>query len=100
MAVQPGLCGTWSETPKTGFLTTRLNYHSIRLEHWDVNNENLHGDFFERNTGDANITMDMFRQINMIDPDAKLFLNDYGIVEDAYGQKAWVVLLFLCIHIS
>ena len=26
MAVQPGLCGTWSETPKTGFLTTRLNF--------------------------------------------------------------------------
>ena len=24
MAVQPGLCGTWSETPKTGFLTTRI----------------------------------------------------------------------------
>ena len=23
VAVQPGLCGTWSETPKTGFLTTR-----------------------------------------------------------------------------
>ena len=24
MVVQPGLCGTWSDTPKTGFLTTRL----------------------------------------------------------------------------
>ena len=24
VAVQPGLCGTWSETQKTGFLTTRL----------------------------------------------------------------------------
>ena len=24
VAVQPGLCGTWSETPKTGFFTTRL----------------------------------------------------------------------------
>ena len=24
VAVQPGLCETWSETPKTGFLTTRL----------------------------------------------------------------------------
>ena len=24
VAVQPGLCGAWSETPKTGFLTTRL----------------------------------------------------------------------------
>ena len=26
VAVQPGLCRTWSETPKTGFLTTRLKY--------------------------------------------------------------------------
>ena len=24
MDVQPGLCGTWSETPKTRFLTMRL----------------------------------------------------------------------------
>ena len=27
VAVQPGLCATWSETPKTGFLTTRLHCH-------------------------------------------------------------------------
>ena len=27
MAEQPGLCGTWSETPKTGFLTTRHILH-------------------------------------------------------------------------
>ena len=26
VAVQPGLCRIWSETPKTGFLTTRLIY--------------------------------------------------------------------------
>ena len=26
VAVQPGLCRTWSETPKTSFLTTRLIY--------------------------------------------------------------------------
>ena len=32
VAVQPGLCRTWSETPKTGFLTTRLIFlaHQIR----------------------------------------------------------------------
>ena len=24
VTVQPGLCGTWSETPKTGFIRTRL----------------------------------------------------------------------------
>ena len=26
VTVQPGLCRTWSEPPKTGFLTTRLIY--------------------------------------------------------------------------
>ena len=36
VAVQPGLSGTWSETPKTGFLTTRLrcfyiSVHKVRL---------------------------------------------------------------------
>ena len=33
VAVQPGLCGTWSETPKTGFLRTRL----ILSEHIKTN---------------------------------------------------------------
>ena len=28
VAVQPGLCWTWSETPKTCFLTTRLNLYA------------------------------------------------------------------------
>ena len=27
VAVQPGLCQIWSETPKTGFLITRLKLH-------------------------------------------------------------------------
>ena len=27
VAVQPGLCQTWSETRKTGFLITKINYH-------------------------------------------------------------------------
>ena len=29
MAVQPGLCRTWSKTPKTGFLTTRLIFEPL-----------------------------------------------------------------------
>ena len=29
VAVQPGFCGTWSETPKTAFLTTRLIFSSF-----------------------------------------------------------------------
>ena len=31
MAVQPGWCRTWSETPKTGFLTTRLILFLVRV---------------------------------------------------------------------
>ena len=29
MTVQPGLCRTWSQTPKTGFLRTRLLYSDV-----------------------------------------------------------------------
>ena len=29
--VQAGLCRTWSETPKTGFLASRLNYESYQF---------------------------------------------------------------------
>ena len=31
VAVQPGLCWTLSETPKTGFLTTRLISHLVKV---------------------------------------------------------------------
>ena len=31
VAEQPGLCWTWSETRKTGFLMTRLNYGKTRV---------------------------------------------------------------------
>ena len=37
MAVQPSLCRTWSETPKTGFLTTRLNsYLTFRSRYGEL----------------------------------------------------------------
>ena len=46
VAVQPGLCQTWSETPKTGFLTTRL----IFVEFWFfINNGNVKVNAFAHN---------------------------------------------------
>ena len=48
--------------------------------HWDVNNENLHGDFYERHTGDPNITNKMFQWIHNQDQSVKLFLNDFNAV--------------------
>ena len=32
MAVQPGLCQTWSETMRTGFLPKRLNYIALVVQ--------------------------------------------------------------------
>ena len=36
MAVQPGLYRTWSETPKTGFLATKLIWFSIGYLHSNI----------------------------------------------------------------
>lgn len=58
-----------------------------RVEHWDVNNENIHGNFFESGTGDVNITMWMFKEVQKVDPTVKLFLNDYGVVKDRYSTQ-------------
>ena len=35
VAAQAGLCQTWSEIPKTGFLASRLNYSKERLSKQD-----------------------------------------------------------------
>ncbi|XP_045202160.2 anti-sigma-I factor RsgI6-like [Mercenaria mercenaria] len=56
--------------------------HTIGLvEHWDVNNENIHGDWYEKATGNPNVTMQMFRDAHAVDPNVKLFLNDFGVME-------------------
>jgi len=47
--------------------------------HWDVNNEMLHGDFFKSRLGES-IWPYMFKRARELDPDAKLFVNDYNII--------------------
>ena len=61
--------------------------HSIdSVEHWDVNNEVLHGDWFEQASGDANITMRMFEEVHAVDSEALLFVNDYGVMESQHAM--------------
>ncbi|XP_056006903.1 uncharacterized protein LOC125648675 [Ostrea edulis] len=57
-----------------------INNTKGRLAHWDVNNENLHGDWYERNTTDPDITPKMFQWIHSQEPETKLFLNDYSAI--------------------
>ena len=50
--------------------------------HWDVNNEMLHGDFFKRRLGDE-VRSYMFERARELDPNAKLFVNDYNVISQA-----------------
>lgn len=52
----------------------------FRVEHWDVNNENLHGFWFQRQLRDLDYELELFRETHAADPHALLFLNDYGVV--------------------
>lgn len=51
-----------------------------RLEHWDVNNENLHGQWFQNRLNDFNYDLEIFREMYTADQNVKLFLNDYDVV--------------------
>ncbi|GFO07795.1 endo-1,4-beta-xylanase [Plakobranchus ocellatus] len=51
-----------------------------KLGHWDVNNELVHGHFFETQTNDPNFSKYMFRTVHSEDPQPQLFLNEYNVV--------------------
>lgn len=57
-----------------------INHTRGTLVHWDVNNENLHGDYFEKHLGDPDITAKMFHWMHAAEPNVKLFLNDYNVI--------------------
>ena len=72
-----------------------LNVSVHRCEHWDVNNENLHGQFYEEHTGDQQITQEMFSLIRQVDPKPTLFINDYNVlaeIQTATVSSNYVVL--------
>ncbi|XP_055876275.1 uncharacterized protein LOC106075843 [Biomphalaria glabrata] len=61
-----------------------------KLSHWDVNNELLHGNFYESKTGDDHYTQHMFRTVHSLDPTPKLFLNDYSVVANGEYTLAYL----------
>ncbi|VFQ82229.1 unnamed protein product [Cuscuta campestris] len=50
--------------------------------HWDVNNELLHYDFYEKRLGNPNASLDFYKKVQAKDPAAKLFVNDFKVVEE------------------
>jgi GH35 family endo-1,4-beta-xylanase len=60
-------------------IETVVPRYSEHFEHWDVNNEMLHGTFYSNVFGNA-IRTRMFEKTRELDPDVSLFVNDYGVV--------------------
>ncbi|PVD26372.1 hypothetical protein C0Q70_14046 [Pomacea canaliculata] len=60
------------------------------LEHWDVNNENLHGQWFQNQLHDPSYNLELFRIAHVIDPHVKLFLNDYDVVASGASTRDYL----------
>ncbi|PIN14282.1 Endo-1,4-beta-xylanase [Handroanthus impetiginosus] len=72
-----------------------MNRYKEQFIHWDVNNEMLHFDFYEKNLG-PNATLELFKTAHRADPLATLFMNEFNVVEtcgdsdstvDAYVER-------------
>ncbi|CAL9778504.1 unnamed protein product [Musa acuminata subsp. burmannicoides] len=85
---------SWVRSLNTNDLTTavqnRLNglltRYKDQFSHYDVNNEMLHGSFYQDRLG-KDIRASMFKTANQLDPAAALFVNDYN-VESAADIRA------------
>ncbi|XBI74054.1 hypothetical protein VPH35_067669 [Triticum aestivum] len=55
-----------------------LTRYKGKFRHYDVNNEMLHGSFYQDKLG-KDIRATMFKTASELDPDALLFVNDYNV---------------------
>ncbi|KAM2593054.1 hypothetical protein TB1_042260 [Malus domestica] len=67
-------------------LTDLLTRYKGKFRHYDVNNEMLHGSFYQDRLG-KDIRANMFKTANLLDPSATLFVNDYHI-EDGCDTRS------------
>ncbi|XP_061374976.1 endo-1,4-beta-xylanase 1-like [Gastrolobium bilobum] len=67
-------------------LTSLLTRYKGKFRHYDVNNEMLHGSFYQDRLG-KDIRANMFKTAHQLDPSATLFVNDYH-VEDGCDTRS------------
>nr|KAG5711833.1 hypothetical protein BaRGS_026274 [Batillaria attramentaria] len=60
------------------------------VEHWDVNNENLHGQFYQNQLHDPDYDLELFRMAHAACQRVKLFLNDYNVVSNSYSTNDYL----------
>nr|ACC86116.1 multi-functional cellulase [Ampullaria crossean]AHB33335.1 multi-functional cellulase [Ampullaria crossean] len=67
-----------------------INTFKGLVEHWDVNNENLHGQWYQHQLNDNGYNLELFRIAHAADPNVKLFLNDYNVVSNSYSTNDYL----------
>jgi GH35 family endo-1,4-beta-xylanase len=70
--------------------TSVAEHFKGRIDEFDLNNEMVHGDLFRRRLG-YGIINEMARLVKAANPNAKLYMNDYGIlVENGFNKSAYI----------
>ena len=60
-----------------------------RINEFDLNNEMVHGDFFRRRLG-TGVVNEMAWIVKAANPDARLYVNDYAILDFGYNRGAFM----------
>ena len=60
-------------------LDSVVSHFRGKFRHWDVNNEMMHGSFFQSRLGKS-VWPWMFQRTHEIDPDCQLFVNDFNVL--------------------
>uniref|UniRef100_A0A3Q7EVW8 GH10 domain-containing protein n=1 Tax=Solanum lycopersicum TaxID=4081 RepID=A0A3Q7EVW8_SOLLC len=83
------LTGPDLKSAVTSRIQSLMNKYKNEFIHWDVDNEMLHYDFYEQRLG-INTSLEFFQTAQQLDPLAKLFMNDYNVVETCYDMNSTV----------
>ncbi|KAL3613961.1 hypothetical protein CASFOL_042035 [Castilleja foliolosa] len=86
---------SWAKNLTTSKLKSavRSRIHSVmkryknEFVHWDVNNEMLPYDFYDQRLG-PNASIEIFKKAQGLDPRARLFMNEFNVLENCDGQCA------------
>lgn len=74
------LTGTELKQAVNSRIQSLMTKYKNEFIHWDVDNEILHFDFYEKRLG-PNISLQFFERAHESDPLATLFMNEYNVVE-------------------
>ncbi|XP_070213102.1 uncharacterized protein [Littorina saxatilis] len=64
-----------------------VNLTRGKVEHWDVQNEFLHGHWYEETMKDPHVSENIFKMARPLDPKVKLYLNDFTAVNSGANTE-------------